>query len=234
MFGLRLTRAELRCKTLAGRSEYPVDEISLRMSESKFIPTRRSLLSRLRSWDNQDSWREFFDTYWHLLYSVATKAGLGDADAQDAVQETVIAVAREMPGFKYDPALGSFKGWLLQITRRRIADLLRKRYRSGGASRSDPETPARWADLPDPASLDLELIWEEQWRDHLRKAALDKVKRRIRLDQFQMFELAVLKGWPARKVAEALGVTIIQVYMARHRVGKLVKKEVRHLEQKMI
>lgn len=207
------------------------------MSESKFIPTRRSLLSRLRSWDNQDSWREFFDAYWHLLYSVATKAGLNDADAQDAVQETVIAVAREMPAFQYDPALGSFKGWLLQITRRRIADQMRKRYRTDGAPQSGSEPGAggaRWENVADPASLNLESIWEEQWRDHLRKAALEKVKRRIRLEQFQMFELAVLKGWPARKVAEALGVTVIQVYMARHRVGILVKKEVRHLEQKMI
>jgi RNA polymerase sigma factor (sigma-70 family) len=204
------------------------------MSESKFIPTRRSLLSRLRSWDNQDSWREFFDTYWHLLYSVATKAGLSDADAQDAVQETVIAVAREMPGFKYDPAVGSFKGWLLQITRRRIVDQMRKRYRAGGGARSDPETAARWTDPPEAASSDLELIWEEQWREHLRMAALEKVKGRIRLEQFQMFELAVIKGWPAGKVAGALGVTVIQVYMARHRVGNLVKKEVRHLEQKMI
>ena len=30
-----------------------------------------------------------------------------------------------MPRFKYDPALGSFKSWLLLITRRRIADHLK-------------------------------------------------------------------------------------------------------------
>jgi RNA polymerase sigma-70 factor (ECF subfamily) len=63
---------------------------------------------------------------------------------------------------------------------------------------------------------------------------LEKVKRHVRPEQFQMFEFAVLKGWPARKVAEALGATLTQVYMARHRVGKLVKKEIHHLEQSMI
>src|SRR5215510_10488861 len=100
----------------------------MHMDPDEFIPTRRSLLSRLKSWDNQDSWREFFSTYWRLIYSVAIKAGLKDAEAQDVVQDTILSVAQRMPGFKYDPALGSFKSWLLLIIRRRIADQLRKHY----------------------------------------------------------------------------------------------------------
>ena len=83
----------------------------------EFIPTRRSLITRLKNWDDQESWQRFFDTYWKLIYSVASKAGLSPADSQDIVQETVLAVARQMPGFHYDPSLGSFKAWLLQMTR---------------------------------------------------------------------------------------------------------------------
>ena len=82
------------------------------------LPTRHSLLSRLRDLGDDASWRTFFDTYWQLIYNVAHKSGLADADAQDVVQETVIAVARRMPEFRYDPAKGSFKQWLLLITRR--------------------------------------------------------------------------------------------------------------------
>ena len=44
------------------------------------IPTRRSLLTRLKNWDDQEGWREFFDTYWNLIYGVALKAGLTDAE----------------------------------------------------------------------------------------------------------------------------------------------------------
>ena len=79
-----------------------------------FIPTRQSLLTRLKSWDDQESWREFFDTYWNLIYGLALKSGLTEAEAQDAVQETLVAVARKMPGFNYDPAIGSFKSWLFE------------------------------------------------------------------------------------------------------------------------
>ena len=74
----------------------------------EFIPTRHSLISRLKDWDDQESWKEFFDTYWKLLYSVALKSGLSDAEAQDVVQDTIVAVAKKMPEFHFDPALGSF------------------------------------------------------------------------------------------------------------------------------
>jgi len=207
------------------------------MSENAFIPTRRSLLSRLRNWEHEDSWREFFDTYWRLVYNFAIKAGLDDAAAQDAVQETIISVAEKLPAFKYDPALGSFKGWLLQIARRRVADQLRARYRAGAArtvSADDTTIRAKLSATEEPATPDLELLWEGQWREHIAQAATERIKRQIRPEQFQIFDLAVLQRWPARQVAETLGVTLTQVYMARHRVGRLITKEVRRLEKKVI
>jgi RNA polymerase sigma-70 factor (ECF subfamily) len=70
------------------------------VNPNEFIPTRQSLLSRLKDWDNQDSWREFFNTYWRLIYEFAVKAGLKDAEAQDVVQETVLSVANQMQGFQ--------------------------------------------------------------------------------------------------------------------------------------
>ena len=50
------------------------------------ISTRYSLLSRMQDLGDQDSWKDFFDTYWRLIYSFAIKSGLTDAEAQDVVQ----------------------------------------------------------------------------------------------------------------------------------------------------
>src|SRR2546429_4707873 len=97
------------------------------MKNAGLIATRRSLVERLADWGDQRRWQEFFDTYWKLIYSTARKAGLTDAEAQEVVQETVITVAKNIDKLKYDPAIGSFKGWLLQITRGRIVDQFRKR-----------------------------------------------------------------------------------------------------------
>ena len=78
--------------------------------EQSLIPTRYSLLSRLQNWDDQTSWKVFFDTYWRLIYSFALKSGLTDTEAQDVVQETIIAVAKDIDKFKRDRSLGTFKG----------------------------------------------------------------------------------------------------------------------------
>src|ERR1044071_4251683 len=93
----------------------------------ELIPTRWSLIQRLRNWDDQDSWKEFFDTYWRLIYGTAMKAGLSEAEAQDVVQETVISVCRNVQNFQTTPEAGSFKNWLLRMTRWRIVDQVRKR-----------------------------------------------------------------------------------------------------------
>src|SRR5258708_27752770 len=98
------------------------------MSEpsDELIPTRATLIQRLKNWEDQSSWQDFFETYWHLIYGVAIKRGLNKSEAQDVVQETMISVAKHMPGFKYDPAYGSFKAWLLNMTRWRITNQLQR------------------------------------------------------------------------------------------------------------
>jgi len=202
-----------------------------------FIPTRRSLLTRLKNWDDQESWKDFFDTYWKLIYGVAIKAGLNDAEAQEVVQETVIAVAKQIEGFKYDPQIGSFKGWLLHTTGWRISDQLRKRRGNAGAIRREYRTATRTTTverIPDPAGSNLEAIWEKEWRDHIFEAAIERVKRRVDARQYQIFDLYVIKQWPVKKVAATLSVSPGQVYLARHRIFALVKTEITNLESKMI
>src|SRR2546428_13171081 len=93
------------------------------------VPTRRSLISRLKNWDDHESWSAFFTVYWKIIYWAARRAGLTNDEGQEVVQETVISVSRAIPGFKYDPQTGSFKSWLLQLTSWRIKDQLRARVR---------------------------------------------------------------------------------------------------------
>lgn len=196
-----------------------------------FIPTRYSLLSRLQDWDDQESWKDFFDTYWRLIYSFALKSGLSDAEAQDAVQETVLSVAKNIHKFKRDPQLGSFKGWLRNLTRWRIADQLRKRNNPGAAMNSaDDDSYER--DLTEiPASAEAESIWDNEWRANLMGVAMENIRRSVKEEHYQIFDLYVIREWPAAKVARTLGVTIGQIYLAKFRVGALIRKEIRRLEE---
>jgi len=192
------------------------------------LPTRQSLLSRLRSWDDHDSWRDFFDTYWRLIFDVARKAGLDEAAAQDVVQETVLSVSREMPGFRYDRTRGSFKSWLRQVTRRRIADQWRKHYRQAGSpgiSTEDPETAAEIAATTASSEGTWETLWDAEWTEHVTRTALERVRKEVTALQYQMFELYGVRGLPVGEVAKALGTSKMQVYLAKHRVGAVLRKE---------
>lgn len=200
------------------------------------MPTRQSLLARMKDWQDQKSWQDFFDTYWRLIYSMATRAGLTPAEAEEALQETVISVARRIGEFKNDPAFGSFKSWLLLITRRRIADQFRKRSPLPAATdaRSGSARTALVERVPDPASLDLDAAWNEQWERNLLAAAIANVKHQISPKQFLLFHQQVVKEWPAGKVAQKYDVSLAQVYMAKYRVSGLIKREVRRLKRRVI
>lgn len=201
------------------------------------IPTRYSLLSRLQDWGDQESWKDFFDTYWRLIYRVALKSGLSEAEAQDVVQETVLCVAKDIQKFKRERKLGSFKAWLFNITRWRIADQLRKRapgepLGTGEHEKSEPSTAEQPAEPQPEIPQEGAAFWEEEWKSNLFNAALARVKRRVKEEHYQIFDLYVLKEWPATKVARLLGVSLGQVYIAKHRVALLVRKELKALETK--
>jgi RNA polymerase sigma-70 factor (ECF subfamily) len=204
-------------------------------SVDELIPTRATLLQRLKNWQDQSSWQEFFDTYWKLIYRVALKAGLTETEAQDVVQETMVSVSKHMPAFKYDPAIGSFKAWLLKLTRWRILDQFRKRGPLQHQSLSqDTATGTRTVDkVVDPKSQDWDAVWNLEWEQTVLEAALLKVKRRVDPQKFQIFDLYVNKEWSAARVAEAFGVSIDQVYLAKHRVTEAIKQEVSRLELEM-
>jgi RNA polymerase sigma factor (sigma-70 family) len=198
------------------------------------IPTRYTLLSRLEDRGDQDSWRDFFNTYWWLIYSVAIKSGLTEAEAQDVVQETVISVARDIHKFKRDRTLGSFKGWLRNITRWRIADQFRKRtcaLRTDDTKTGEDLPRPDVEEIPDLAGEAAESVWNGEWQANLLKAALETIKRSVREEHYQIFDLYVLQQWPAQKAARALGVNVGLVYLVKYRISALLKREVRRLEK---
>ncbi|HWN96991.1 MAG TPA: sigma-70 family RNA polymerase sigma factor [Methylomirabilota bacterium] len=201
----------------------------------ELIPTRASLLHRLKNLDDGVSWEQFVDIYSPLIYGVTRRSGLSDSEAKDVVQETLIAVAKHMPGFTYDATNGHFKTWLLNMTRWRIIDHMRKRAKSKGDEHTalhGGETSIKPIDrIIDPASNVLDNLWETEWQKALLEAAVATVKRRVEPQNYQLFDFYVNKDWPPAKVASTFNVAIDQVYLAKHRITELLKAEVARLER---
>ena len=196
-----------------------------------FAATRHSLVERLANWEDQRNWQDFFETYWRLIYGVARKSGLSDAEAQDVVQETVLTVAKNIT--KYERTAGSFKSWLLHTTRWRIADQFRKRSpadrpRIFPTIASAPPPPS----TASPMASIYKAAWNEEWQSNVLAAALERVKRKVDAKHYQIFDCAVIKQWPPAKVAAELQVSSAQVYLVKHRISALVKKEVAAVEKR--
>lgn len=199
-------------------------------------PTRKSLIGRLKDLDDSKSWRDFFDTYWKLIYSFAIRSGCTENEAEEVVQETIISVSRKMPSFHYDPAVCSFKGWLMHVANWRVIDQLRKRRHGRLEPDSDDESSenAPLEDIPDPLEPQIERLWEEEWRRNLLEAAIERVKGRCNPTHYQMFYLAAVKRMPVPKIIQTLGVNRGQIYLAKHRVAGLVRKELQFLETRIL
>jgi len=206
----------------------------MQSQSDELIRTRTTLIKRLKDWQDQASWQDFFDTYWKLIYSVALKSGLTETESQDVVQETMFSIAKQMPDFKYDRSLGSFKAWLLKLTRWRIADQYRKRdplraapsYSEDHADGDDP-----MESIADGTQVDLEVIWEREWRKSILETAMVTAKRQVDPLHFQLFDMYVNKHWTPDKVAKTFRVTVGQVYLAKHRVSIVVRKEVERVSK---
>ncbi len=213
---------------------------NMSQGDNSSLATRASLVGRLKDLEDHASWQKFFDAYSQLIYRVGLKAGLTEQEAQDVVQETVISAAKHLPSFQYDPNVCSFKTWLLRLTRWRVIDQLRKRLpasKRGELVEVDPQDDATATAVLDrltggvpPA---LETVWQEEWEHQVLAQAVERTKPQVRPEQFQIFDLYALKGMPASEVARFLGISVARVYLAKHRVARIVRAETRRLEQAM-
>jgi RNA polymerase sigma factor (sigma-70 family) len=207
--------------------------------EKKFddiIPTRASLLNRLKDWKDDESWGEFMGIYRKLIFGFAVKAGLSENEAEEVVQETMISVAKTIKEFQYNPKRCSFKSWLRHLAQKRIVDCYRKRSRETLLNETrhtgSVRTPAIER-VPDPAALDLDAAWEAEWEKELLDAAIARVKAEVSPEQYQIFDFYVLKKMSVGKVAAALGTSATRIYLSKHRISRLIKQEVGRLKKRM-
>ena len=212
------------------QNEAPAED---KVMANAYAKTRKSLIARLDNWEDQQTWDEFYKTYWKLIYAVALKAGLRQEEAFDCVQETILSIAKQSKKKLYDPEQGSFKTWLMNMTRWRINDQFRKRKKDTAMVGGDWENDRKTAvidRIEDPQGDVLPRLWEVEWKKNIADAALSKVKAQVSPEQYQIFDFYVVKQWEAKKVQKHLGVSMAQVYLAKHRVGAVLKRELAKLE----
>ena len=124
----------------------------------------------------------------------------------------------------------------MRVTHSRVSNQFRKQKRHGGMVELDnPADGAAWIEqLPDPRDDGLAALCNREWEKTVIDAAIDRVKRRVPAEQFQLFDFNVLREWPVKKVATTFDVSAARVYLAKHRVAKLIRLEARQIEREFV
>jgi RNA polymerase sigma factor (sigma-70 family) len=189
--------------------------------------TRYSLLIRIQDAQNHAAWMEFVALYEPLVYRLARRKGLQDADARDLCQDVFRAVAGAVRRWTPDPKLGSFRGWLFRIAKNSVANYLRHGRRHERASgHSDVQ---RMLELQ-PATDECSQAVETEHRRRLFEVAARKVESEVSRPTWQAFwETAVLSR-EAGEVAKGLRMTLGAVYIARSRVMARLRERIAEME----
>jgi RNA polymerase sigma-70 factor (ECF subfamily) len=198
------------------------------MKGDSTLRTGSVLLLLLDNPTDADCWNAFVDRYAPKIYGWCRQWRLQEADAQDVTQEVLAQLVRKLRTFTYDPHKGTFRGWLKTLTHHAWCDYLEERRRAGGV-KGGPEVLARLDTLEARQDLlgalaevfDLELLGEAQARVQLQVSPRD----------WKIFQELAVAARPGPAVARELGMTVTAVLMARSRVQKRLRQEIRRLEE---
>lgn len=75
--------------------------------------TRASLILRLQNADDLLAWEEFVELYAPVVFRAARARGFQAADADNLVQEVLLAVSQSVTKWLERDDRGSFRKWLL-------------------------------------------------------------------------------------------------------------------------
>jgi RNA polymerase sigma-70 factor (ECF subfamily) len=195
------------------------------------LHTRASLLFRLRDWEDKESWQEFYGLYRRLVFGFARRSGLTHEEAEEVSQDVFVRVGKTIHDFESNPEKGSFRGWLMNLTRWRVTDKFRSRSQAGQAQHGNgPDDRTSTIErIPDPKQEGE--FWEKEWQNTLLDAAMERVARRTQAKHFQVFDLHVRQHWPILRVSHELGINPASIYLINHRLTKQLKQEVEKLQK---
>lgn len=200
------------------------------------LATRASLLVRITDPDDSIGWREFYRRYHRLVLGFAVKSGLSSNEAEEVAQEVFARVSQTIQGFDSKREGGSFKAWLLNLARWRIADKYRERspLDTIPLRRPDESTRTNAAErVPAESEHVANEAWESEWQRYVLDTAMDRLARRVPARHFQIFDLYSRQNWPVFRVARELGVNPATVYVVSHRLTKQLKAEVQRLRERL-
>ncbi len=186
--------------------------------------TSESLLIRVRDPSDREAWLRFDAIYRPVVYRLARRAGCQDSDANDLVQQVMLAVSKSIPNWEKDPSKGTFRGWLHRVARNTLISLIRSRRGMLSMEELKEKCQSLSANI---ASNELEQwIDQEYFRSRIRWAA-ELVREEFIETSWRAFWMTTLDELSVTEAAEQLKISIGSVYAARSRIMRRLQQVAR-------
>jgi len=190
--------------------------------------TRTTLLLRLQTEPDQDAWSDFVDIYSPVVFRVARRNGLQDADASDLVQDVLQSVFKSLSN--YDVRRGLFRNWLMGVVKNRLNDF-RSRHRRAESGSGDTEVQKRLEEVPAATEMELEALWDQEYQAAVFQWAVKQVRGRFEEATWRAFWGTRVEGRSTKDVAAELGMTEGAVYIAKSRVLASLRKAISEIRE---
>ena len=190
--------------------------------------TRASLLIKLRDNSDVEAWEDFTQIYTPVIYRAARKLGLQTADADNVVQEVLLAVSKSIHQWLDRDNQAGFRGWLFRIARNKTIDLLTRKATRPFA-KHDYGSSFEWNEVAQQESAAAtHFEFEYQWELFTQAAA--EVRESAAPSTWQAFWLTAIEGRSISDTAETLGVREGMVYLSRCRIMDRIRKLIQQWE----
>ncbi len=189
--------------------------------------TRASLILRLQNADDVAAWDEFAELYGPIVFRVARRRGMQSADAENLVQEVLLAVAQSVTKWVERTDRGSFRAWLLRIAHNEAVNMLTQR-----STRQLGHDGLKGQRLIEDVALrdGISSLIEREYELAVFKWAADSVRQQVKDHTWQAFWLTEIEGVSVCQAAERLGTRMGNIYFARSRVMARIKELVKQYE----
>lgn len=185
--------------------------------------TSISLLDQIRKTSDSASWDRLITLYAPLLKRWVHRYEVQGSDADDIVQEVLLAVFNDLPQFQHNQRTGAFRSWLRTILVNRVRLFWRgRKYRPVATGTSSVDE--RLNQLQDDNS-EVSRMWNRDHDEYVLKRLMNAVQSQFEPETWQAFYRQVVDRQRADAVAHELTMSLSSVYMAKSRVLSALRRQ---------
>lgn len=187
-----------------------------------FPDTQISLIARVKDLGDGASWAEFLGIYQPIVFRMARRRGMQEADALDVMQQVFLSISRSIENWTAEEGRPPFRAWLTTIARNAITKALTRRPRDAASGASSVIDLLH--QIPNEDAAAEELLVEA--RQEIVRWAAEQLRSEFSEATWSIFWKTAIEGIPAAEVAKTTGRTAGAIYVARYRVLTRLKEKV--------